>query len=659
MKKFILKKRDNSNKNNYIINYKKELNSAQYDAVMHNTGPALVLAGAGTGKTRTMVYRVARLIEDGIAPEKILLLTFTRKSSKEMLSRATKLLDGRVNKVSGGTFHSFALQTLKIFHKSIGLNQNFSLIDQSDSEDALSIVRTEFINNHNKYKKKKRFPNKSILSAIRSKSINKRDSIEQIILNEYQAFTDEIIEIEWILDEYSKYKNRSNLLDYDDLLLLLLKALNDSNVSDEISKRYKYILIDEYQDTNRIQHEISLKLAGREANLMAVGDDAQSIYSFRGAEHNNIIFFPKSFDTCTIYKIEENFRSLEPILKFTNKLIEESPISYKKRLFANREGGEKPYIITAKDERQQSEFITQQILESREEGIDLNEIAILYRSNFLSIDLEIELSKSNIPYKKYGGLKFIETAHVKDMIAYLKLVNNFNDLISWNRILGLIKGIGPKTISKITELVDKNSLNFNNYQQLLSEFRNKHRIFETFSMIASLSLNDKPDQLLEKISINYSDILKEKYSDSEKRSKDIEIMIQIASTYNTLDSFLSDMALDPPNSSVEDILPTDNESEFVTLSTIHSAKGLEWKKVFLVWALDGRLPSVRSNSIDDIEEERRLFYVASTRAKDDLFVSYPINIFDRQTGFVLSKPSRFLDNISEDLAARFTLVEEV
>lgn len=658
MKKIKLRKSKLQSDSNYSINYKEELNQSQYEAVMHNTGAALVIAGAGTGKTRTLTYRVARLIEDGISPEKILLLTFTRKSSKEMLDRASKLLDGRCRKVSGGTYHSFALQILKQFHNEVNFTKNFTLMDSSDSEDTIQLVRNEFINSNKKFSKKKRFPNKSVLLKINSASINKQESIEDIIVKDFPAFAEEIVEIEFLIDEYRKYKKRSELMDYDDLLLNLLKVLKSEKASNQIRSRYKYIMIDEYQDTNRLQHEIALLLAGNESNIMAVGDDAQSIYSFRGAEQDNIIFFPKSFGECKIFKIQENYRSSQQILNVTNHIISASKFKFEKELFSNKKNGDLPFIISSKDERQQSQFIVQQILDSREQGLELSDIAILYRSNFLSIDLEIELSKANIPYKKFGGLKFIETAHVKDLLAYLKIVYNFHDIVSWNRVLRLIKNVGPKTVSQITELISKNSLNFNNYEENLSGFRNKDRIFENFAMLRLQKADEKPAIILENITKLYTGYLKENYEDSEKRLKDIEMITQIAGTYNNLENFLNEMSIDPPTGSVEDILPDDNEQEFVTLSTIHSAKGLEWEQVYLIWALDGRFPSSRISNSDELEEERRLFYVASTRAKDNLFITYPINIFDRQTGFVLSKPSRFLEGLDENVVEKYTLVED-
>ncbi len=657
MKKIILKKSSQTPRKRigYKINYNSELNIAQYEAVMHNNGAALVIAGAGTGKTRTLIYRVARLIEDGVPPQSILLLTFTRKSASEMLRRASLLLDGRCEKVSGGTFHSFALQILRKNAELIGFENSFNVLDSADSEDSINLIRNKIIAG----KKKKRFPRKNTLHKIFNLSINRRQAIEDILLNDFPFYFDDIDEIENIFKEYQLYKKRYNVMDYDDMLIYLLELLqNNIDVRKSLNKKFKYVMVDEYQDTNKLQDDIVKLLAGDFENIMAVGDDAQSIYSFRGAEYQNIMTFPDSFKNCEIFKIEENYRSTQPILNLTNQIILEAAFQYNKELFTRRINDQLPWIISAEDERQQSEFIVQEILELREQDIALEDIAVLFRSGFLSFDLEIELTKANIPYKKFGGMKFVETAHIKDMLAFFKILFNPYDAISFNRVLLLLDGVGPKTATRVIDKFIDNKKN--NYKFSYSDFSiGKKSIDELFKFLSELksrkiSIGEKAAMIGE----TYKPILKNKYDDWKKRWKDIEMFITIAERYHSINDFINDMAIEPPVESVIDLEEESKEEEYLNLSTIHSAKGLEWKAVFIVWALDGRFPSAKAvENIDSLEEERRLFYVATTRAKDRLYITYPINIYDRESGTVLSKPSRFIEGIKEDLAERYFIQE--
>jgi DNA helicase II / ATP-dependent DNA helicase PcrA len=657
MKKIILKKRDDvfpKKRIGYKIQYENDLNPAQYEAVMHDEGAALVIAGAGTGKTRTLIYRLSRLVEDGIAPESILLLTFTRKSSAEMLRRAAIMLDGRCELVSGGTFHSFALQVLRRWAKLINYESSFNVLDQGDIEDTINLLRS-----HNKFDKtKKRFPRKDTLSKIFNLTINRCQPIEDIVLKDYPYFFDEIDGIVKIFEEYNSYKRKYNLMDYDDILLnLQLLCSEHQNVRFQLNEKYRYVLVDEYQDTNKLQHEIVLSLAGKNQNVMAVGDDAQSIYSFRGAEFQNIMTFPDSFENCKVYKIEENYRSTQQILNLTNFIIEGAAFKYSKELFSLKTEGELPKIITAKNEKQQSEFLVQQILELREEGIDLEDIAVLFRSGFLSFDLEIELNRANIPYKKFGGMKFIETAHIKDILAYFKILYNDRDAVSWNRVLLLLDGVGPRTSTKIVEMITSGQISPDKRPELNYTLKSNVSILGLLALIKDLNEIKLPiGEKAARIVDYYKPILKNRYDDWQKRSKDIETFLAIAERYKSINDLLNDMAIEPPIESIADIEAESKEEEFLTLSTIHSAKGLEWKAVFIIWALDGRFPSAKAaDSIESLEEERRLFYVASTRAKERLYITYPINIFDRFEGTVLSKPTRFLDGVTESIAEFYML----
>lgn len=658
MKKLILRKEKvvKGKSPVYKINYEQELNVAQYDAVMHTNGPALVIAGAGTGKTRTLIFRLARLIEDGNAPESILLLTFTRKSSSEMLRRASLLLDGRCEDVAGGTFHSFAVLVLRYYAKLIGYDGAFTILDQSDSEDAINMIRTDYITKGSK----RRFPTKQTLQRIYSISVNTRTPILDIIEDNYPYFIEDSEQINELLNKYHHYKKVHNLMDYDDLLLNLLTLLRDNRgVLDTLNKRYKYIMVDEYQDTNKLQHEIVLLLAGPESNVMAVGDDAQSIYSFRGASYQNIMFFPQSFSNCKIFKIEENYRSTSQILDLSNLLIKDALFKYDKNLFSKNLNGEIPIVISARTEREQSMFLVQQILELRESEIPLNEIAVLFRSGFHSFDFEIELEKANIPYVKYGGLKFIETSHVKDLVAYLRILHNPKDAISWQRVLMLIEGIGPKKSQQIIEQVSSGAINIRKpNQDVISSLPDK--VAELINLFTGLindkySISDKCSLIAE----YYRPLLKNKHDDWKKRWEDIDTFITIAERYKNLQNFLNDLAIDPPSESVADLSPESSDNEMLCLSTIHSAKGLEWQAVFIIWALEGRFPSAKAvQTIDSIEEERRLFYVAVTRAKRFLYISYPTNIYDRESGFVLSEPSRFIRDLPEEVVDRMVITEE-
>ncbi len=661
-KKYVLKRKYGDEKKSvsnhrFQIDYEKLLNPSQLEAVKAVYGVYLVIAGAGTGKTRTLVYRVARLIEQGFEPDSILLLTFTRKAAREMMNRAALLLDNRCSRVNGGTFHSFANLTLRKYARFINLNPNFTILDQGDSEDVINLIRGQL----NLHSKKKRFPNKTTIFRILSLNVNTEKSIEEIIEEEYPHFIDFSGDILRIKQVYSSYKYQNNLLDYDDLLIYLNKFLNDfSSGAKGLLHSIKFVMVDEYQDTNKIQADIVKGLAQINRNIMVVGDDSQSIYSFRGANFKNIIDFPKIFPDAKIIKLEENYRSTQEILNFTNHIIENSSEKYSKFLFSKQKNGELPVILSASTENLQSRFIVEKILDLREEGIPLKEIAVLFRSSFMSFDLEIELNKANIPYQKFGGMKFIEAAHIKDVLSFLRIVANPKDFVSWYRILLLHEGVGPKTAQRILDDIQagKISLKTGNYQLISQNY--KSNILKLFNMLSNIYNNfPKPADKLEIVLQYYKPLFKNKYDDFNKRKKDLDIFISIVTKYKSLNSLLSDMALDPPQESVIDVDPESKEEEFLTLSTIHSAKGLEWHTVFIINVLEGYFPSGQSyNKIEAIEEERRLMYVAATRAKKNLFVCFPVNIFDRRTGFTLSKPSRFIQNINEDLVEEWMLEED-
>lgn len=641
----------------FSINYKAELNTAQFEAASAIEGSYLVIAGAGTGKTRTLVYRVSRLIEMGYEPKSILLLTFTRKAAREMMNRATLLLDNRCSKINGGTFHSFANLTLRKYSKAIGLDANFIILDQGDSEDVINLIRGQM----NVAKLKKRFPNKQTILRVISLSTNTSKSIEDIIIENYPHFSEHLDKILEINANYEKYKYANSLLDYDDLLVYLRKFLTErSDVARNLLSNIKFIMVDEYQDTNKLQADIVQALSLINRNVMVVGDDSQSIYSFRGANFKNIMDFPKLFEKTTLIKLEENYRSTKEILSFANHLLEFATEKYPKELFTNISDGELPAIVSATNDNMQSRFIVERILELREEGVPLDEIAVLFRSSYHSFNLEVELNKASIPYIKFGGMKFVETAHVKDALAFLRISMNPKDFVSWYRILLLHEGVGPKRAQMIMEEIATIDLNKINVTSDLAKNKLLEKIIPLLELIQNVNRNfDLPTDKLELILSYYNPLFKKKYDDFNKRKKDLDALINIASNYDSSSTFLADMALEPPQDSVLDVDEEDKEDEFLTLSTIHSAKGLEWHSVFVIHAMDGFFPAAQSfDSQESLEEERRLMYVAVTRAKQNLFISYPTNIFDRYNGYTLAKPSRFISEISDELADEWIIEEE-
>jgi DNA helicase II / ATP-dependent DNA helicase PcrA len=636
-------------------NYAEELNPQQLAAVEVVEGPALVIAGAGSGKTRTLVYRVARLIDLGIAPGSILLLTFTRKAAQEMLGRVGLLIGLRSQQVGGGTFHSMANILLRRYGSPVGLEPGFTILDRGDSEDLLSLLRGQLgLNNIGK-----RFPRKHTLAEIFGKTANTLESLEDIVLNEYSHFGEFLGELQKLQAAYDAAKRQRQLVDYDDLLVKLLELLViDQQARETISQIFRYILVDEYQDTNRLQASLVRNLAATHQNVMVVGDDSQSIYAFRGATFRNIMEFPDLFPGTTIYKLEENYRSTQPILQLANKLIEAAPEKYSKTLFTRKDEGPLPTVVQAMGENAQSRFIAQKILELREEGIPLDEIAVLFRSSFHAFDLELELTRRNLPFIKRGGFKFIETAHVKDLMAHLRVIHNPLDTVSWNRLLLLIEGVGPK---KAKDLIAQILQAHGQYDVL------KHSTGRSASGLRHLAatleqLTEEPltpAVLLGEMMEYYVPLLKDQYDDYPKRIRDLEHLSVMAERYESLNDFLADLTLEPPNESVVDVEAPDRDDERLILSTIHSAKGLEWQCVFVIWLVDGRFPSAYSfMTPEDLEEERRLLYVAVTRAKHHLFLTYPINVYDKMTGSILSKPTRYLDHIPSSHFDTWSLVEE-
>jgi DNA helicase-2/ATP-dependent DNA helicase PcrA len=642
------------------LDYAQALNPQQLAAVTAAEGPALVIAGAGSGKTRTLVYRVAYLIDSGVNPGSILLLTFTRKSAQEMLKRVGLLIGGQSDRVWGGTFHSVANLLLRRHGRPIGVEPGFTILDRGDAEDLINLLRAQL----GLHDKDKRFPRKATIAEVFSKSLNTMKSLDEIVLEEFSHFAEHLEALEKLRHAYVTAKQQRQLLDYDDLLVRLRELLiQEPTVRDTISRTYRHVLVDEYQDTNRLQADLVRLLASTHHNVMVVGDDSQSIYAFRGATFRNIMEFPALFPGTTLYKLEENYRSTQPILNLANEIIGAAAEKYTKRLFTRKLDGPPPVLAQAPAEHIQSKFIAQKILELREEGVPLDEIAVLFRSSFHSFDLEIELSRRDLPFVKRGGFKFIETAHVKDLLAHLRVIENPLDAVSWNRLLLLIEGVGPKKARELMASLFRDQATDRLSIEALRAIsgRSGRGLNDLVQMLEKVGRDAAltPAEQVNRVYEYYLPILKEHYDDYPKRMRDLEHLYTMAERYHNLEGFLSDLALEPPDESVADVVGPDRDDERLVLSTIHSAKGLEWQCVFVIWVVDGRFPSVYSFlTEEELEEERRLFYVAVTRAKQYLYLTYPINVFDKSTGSILSKPSRFLDDVPANLLETWSLVEE-
>ncbi|HEY2664399.1 MAG TPA: ATP-dependent helicase, partial [Candidatus Binataceae bacterium] len=510
--------------------------------------------------------------------------------------------------------------------------------------------------------KERRFPKKGAISEVISMARNKARTLEVAIEKDFPHFIDHRVEILKLAADYEAFKRARGLVDYDDLLELMVSLLRDHpSIRESLAAQYRYILVDEYQDTNLVQAELVKLLGSKHRNVMAVGDDAQSIYSFRGAHFRNIIDFPGLFADTRVIKLEENYRSLQGILDVANDVIARADEKYTKVLFSRREGAVRPMLVRAQDERMQSRFVAQRILELREEGVALAEIAVLFRSSFHSFDLELELQRRDIPFIKRGGFKFIETAHIKDVLAHLRVVQNATDSVSWLRVLMLLRGIGHRRAQQILETIPHAA----NPAAVLAQLSGRaapsaERVARLSALFAELERESiRPAEQIAGVLEYYLPVMREAYPDDyPKRERDLEHLHNITSRYRSLDAMLADMALEPPSDSIGEVLAADSEDEYLTLSTIHSAKGLEWKVVFIVWAAEGRFPSPQSTEASDLEEERRLMYVAGTRARDELYFSYPIQMFDRNLGYVLGRPSRFLEDLPAELLPTAVLEEE-
>ncbi|OGQ88880.1 MAG: DNA helicase UvrD [Deltaproteobacteria bacterium RIFOXYD12_FULL_56_24] len=623
---------------------RKALNEAQYEAVTTVAGPVLVIAGAGSGKTRTLVYRLTHLVEQGVPPEQILLLTFTRKAAQEMLHRASLLLDDSCRRVMGGTFHATANLLLRRYCRHLGYAANFTIIDQSDAEGIVNLLKSSL----NMGGENKRFPSKRVVISILSKSVNKGLGIEELIEAEYGHFHDFADDLQTIALHYRRFKLEHSLMDYDDLLVNWRRILEEfPEVHEELANRFSHIMVDEYQDTNPIQAAIVRLMAARHNNVMVVGDDSQSIYSFRGADFRNIMDFPNLFPETRLIRLEENYRSTQKILDLTNAIIDKAQEKYTKTLFTNITGGEKPVVYGARDEATQARYVAEKIVALRNAGEPLDEMAVLFRSGFHSYKLELELAHRQIEFDKRGGLKLNELAHNKDVISYLRVVANPHDHLSWNRLLLQLDKVGPKTAQNILSRVKSADDPLAALREYPAGKTWREGLLELLAMLEALRQPGMSlGQIFERIMDYYEPIFERLYHDDyPRRRKDLDELGRVMGGYVDLQTFLDDASLDPPQAGA---LAEDGGKRLV-LSTIHSAKGLEWDTVFIINLAEGRFPSAQAVLPAHREEERRLLYVAATRARKQLYLVYPQEVMSYDSSSAAGGPSPFLQELPHAL----------
>ena len=626
------------------INFESELNKAQLEAVTTTEGPVLVIAGAGSGKTRTIVYRLARLVESGVDPAQILLLTFTRKAAQEMLARAESILGRSLHRTSGGTFHSFAYATLRANAMDIGFENGFTLMDRADSENVCKSVKDDL----KLGKGDRSYPKKATLMDVVTKSRNKELSIDAVLEREAYHLTPYLDDFTKIADGYAKFKRHHALVDYDDLLFLLDELLEKNEpLRNQLQARYKYIMVDEYQDTNLVQARIVRHLAGTRGNVMAVGDDAQSIYAFRGANVANILEFPNIFEGTKVIRLEKNYRSVQPILDLTNEILQGATTRFDKHLYSDLKSDRLPQVVHPLSDQTQARLVVEQILKLNKKYL-LHDIAVLFRAGYQSFPLEVALTRIGIDYQKYGGIRFHEAAHIKDVLSMVRLVLNPHDLLAWQRAMDHIKGVGPKTVAKIYAAMHTKDAKSEKY---LARMVSKHEpLKELLVELDELrSQPQKPAPILESLLAFYQPILMEKYPDDyPKRQAGLEQLSQIAAGYSDMESFIGDLSLDGDPDEEK------RKENAVVLSTVHSAKGLEWSAVIIIDLVEDRFPSRRAmQRVEDLEEERRLMYVACTRAKERLVLFVPGSVFNRASSMSEpTMPSPFVTELPETVYDR-------
>lgn len=651
--------------------YLEGLNDRQRQAVLHVDGPLLVIAGAGSGKTKTLASRVAHLIDRGVSADRILLLTFTRRASAEMLKRASASIEDRSSgRVWGGTFHSISNRLLRQYGRAVGLEDGFTVIDRTDSESLFGILRTE----HGFGKAKTRFPRKETIASIYSRVANAQIPLSETLEQRFPWCRGHTDELKALFIGYTARKREQNVIDYDDLLLYW-QALLESGAGDTIRGLFDHVLVDEYQDTNLVQADILRSLCGPAGNLTVVGDDAQSIYSFRAARVENILGFPDEYENATVVMLEENYRSTPQVLAVSNAVIGASDTAFDKQLWTRRPAGPIANLVTCYDEAAQADWVCDRVLELREQGIDLRDQAVLFRTGHHSGGLEIELARRNIPFVKFGGLKFLETAHIKDLLALLRILDNPKDELAWNRVLLMLPGVGPATAGKILAHVEEvgTAADIGALDAFLTyDLPVTNETREVLGLLRDVLTDCRgdghvqpgPSTQIDRLSDFCRAVFDRSYDDAEARLGDIEHLAALAADYPDRSRFLTEITLDPPNSTTDLADAPHLDDDYLILSTIHSAKGGEWRSVTVIHAADGNIPSdMALSEPGGLEEERRLLYVALTRAKDHLAVTVPQRYYHHRYStngkHSYALPSRFLDPAMEHFVPSATGVRQV
>ncbi|HOW64069.1 MAG TPA: ATP-dependent helicase [Candidatus Paceibacterota bacterium] len=649
------------------IDYARELNDQQQAAVLSPPGPALVLAGAGSGKTRTLIYRVAYLLEQGIPPERLLLLTFTNKAAKEMMNRVTDLLGGTLMGLWGGTFHSIGNRVLRGHAAQIGFRPEFSILDR---EDANALIKA-CVNEVEPAKKPKGFPKPDVLSELISLAINTRKSLAEMVNQRFPQFSEFLDELEAIARAYQARKRADNAMDFDDLLERWFELMSaHSEIAEDWQRRFQFVLVDEYQDTNQLQSDLVDLLVARHRNVMAVGDDAQSIYSWRGANFQNILRFPQRYPEAVVFKIEKNYRSSPEILAVANAAIRANVQQFAKELTPVCSSGTPPALVVCADAEQQAAFVAQRILELHEQGASLQGIAVLYRSHFHALELQMELTRRGIPFQITSGIRFFEQAHIKDISAYLRLVHNPRDEPAFKRLILTLPGIGPKaaermwkTFQEVLQIEEGGTMDLTKAlrrvqtaipKKAQTDWSQQQTVLE---QIAQPDIKNRPGELIRWIlEAGYSDYVKSNYTNHRSRLDDLEQLAIFAQGFAGTEEFLSQLALLSGVDTEGNPAFAEQEGQ-IKLSTVHQAKGLEFDIVFVIMLCEGLFPHARAveEAVSE-EEERRLFYVAVTRARRELYLSYPLLRF--RGGFLGSPsmiPSRFLREIDAQLVEEWRL----
>jgi DNA helicase-2/ATP-dependent DNA helicase PcrA len=675
MKRYVIKRPAGSQLPDRLARYREELNEEQFAVATAPAGAALVIAGAGSGKTRAITYRVAYLVEQGVAPARICLATFTNRAAREMLRRVEQLTGGSTDvarRVWGGTFHRIANLVLRRHAESLGYTSSYSILDTEDAKDFLGVC----VDEAGVDTKARRFPKAEVLQDIISFATNTDTPISDVIPRRHPYFEPLVQQITRVDRLYAERKRERNVMDYDDLLLNWKRLLEErQEVARIYQEQFEHILVDEYQDTNRLQAEIVDLLAVKHRNVTVVGDDAQSIFAFRGASVEGIYEFPKRYPEARVFRLETNYRSTPEILAVANVSIASNRRQFAKTLRAARPSqGLAPALVPCRDADQQAAFAASRILELRDEGVPLSEMAVLYRSHYHSLELQLELTRRGIPYRVRSGVRFFEQAHIKDVVAYLRLVANPRDELAWKRCLRLIPNVGAATANRVWERIQlsadplalvlrgeadavaaKRGAGWTEFRALLEE-------------LVRDEIRTNPARQIETVlARGYEDYLENNFDNAEARLEDLQQLAHYGTRFSSAEEFLAELSLlsterygAPQGLAAEDVIEGGDEDELLTLSSVHQAKGLEWRAVFILWAADGKFPSPRSlRDAEGEEEERRLWYVALTRARDQLYITYPLMVTDyssRQT--VLQRPSRFVTEVPPELYEIWSLEEE-